>query len=393
MGLSRKLQECRSRARLTQQQVADVLRVPRESISMWEQGTRVPGVKQLEDLARLYSVTADFLLDESETAQQIEEREVLCRGLVEDASVHVEFKRWFDFLDSWADLLEQSGISVGNAGKPPKKLDRGPDFTDGRQAPTLAAETRKEFGLGEDAIPDLYTFLDEQHILVCKANLGDWQMGVQGISGAFHNHEKLGYCILVNTQNSLGRQSFTLAHEFAHALFHYNCRSVISIYKDPSPRESFADLFASHFLVSSKTLKRVIDNAGWSDRLDQYKIIELAHIFRVSYAFMLYRLRNEKHISDDQRIVWEKCSPTALAKHLGMDSEVFNKPNNPVLSLNRYPASVVQTVRDLISDDELTTAQAADLLDVSKSQIQSLLMTKMPPATPEERRELCEFPF
>ncbi|MDZ4837353.1 MAG: XRE family transcriptional regulator [Candidatus Melainabacteria bacterium] len=393
MSLCQKLQESRSQARLTQQQVADVLHVPRESISMWEQGTRVPGLKQLEDLARLYSVTSDYLLGKTELAPQVEEREVLCRGLVENPSVHLEFKRWFDFLDSWADLTEQAGLPARNSGKPPKKLDRGADFTDGRQAPTLAAETRKEFGLGGDAIPDVYTFLDEQHILVCKANLGDWQTGAQGISGAFHNHRKLGYCILVNVQNSLGRQSFTLAHELAHALFHYNCRSLISIYKDPSPRESFADSFASHFLVPIKTLNRVIDNASWSGRLDQYKVIELAHIFRVSYAFMLYRLRNEKHITDDQRKAWEKCSPTALAQQLGLDSDVFNKPGNPVLSLNRYPASVVQTVRDLIFDDELSSSQAADLLDVSTAHIQALLMTDLPPATPEERRELCEYPF
>src|SRR5581483_4783184 len=121
MSLCQKLQQCRSQARLTQQQVADVLHVPRESISMWEQGTRVPGLKQLEDLARLYSVTSDYLLGKSELTPQLEEREVLCRGLVEDPSVHLEFKRWFDFLDSWADLTEQAGIPAGNNGKPPKK--------------------------------------------------------------------------------------------------------------------------------------------------------------------------------------------------------------------------------------------------------------------------------
>lgn len=393
MSLCQRLQQCRSQARLTQQQVADVLHVPRESISMWEQGTRVPGLRQLEDLARLYSVTSDYLLGKVELAPQLEEREVLCRGLVEDPAVHLEFKRWFDFLDAWADLTEQAGIPAKNNGKPPRKLDRGADFTDSRQVPTLVAEVRKEYGLGGDAIPDLYTFLDEQHVLVCKANLGDWQTGAQGISGAFHNHRKLGYCILVNAQNSLGRQSFTLAHEFAHALFHYNCHSLISIYKDPSPRESFADSFASHFLVPVKTLNWVIDNASWSGRLDQYKVIELAHIFRVSYAFMLYRLRNERQITDEQRKIWEKSSPTALAQQLGLDSEIFNKPANPGLSLNRYAASVVQIVRDLISEDELSPSQAADLLDVSTAQIQALLMTDLPLATPEEQRELCEYPF
>jgi Zn-dependent peptidase ImmA (M78 family) len=360
---------------------------------MWEQGTRNPGLRQLEDLARLYSVNMDFLLGRSDVAPQIEEREVLCRGLVDDPAIHLEFKRWFDFLDAWADLTEQMGTPKRNTGKPPRKLDRGPDFADSRQASTLATEVRREYGLGTEAIPDLYSFLDEQHILVCKANLGDWQSSDQGISGAFHNHRELGYCILVNAQNSLGRQSFTLAHEFAHALFHYNCRSVISIHKDQSPRETFADSFASHFLVPLKTLNSVIDNASWSGRLDQYKVIELSHIFRVSYVFMLYRLRNERHITDEQRKAWEKYSPTALAQQLGLEADIFGKPSNPVLSLNRYPMSVVQTVRDLVFEDELSPSQAADLLDVSTVQIQALLATNSPSATPDEQRELCEYPF
>ena len=394
MTLSQKLQNCRTEARLTQQQVADVLHVPRESISMWEKGNRVPGLRQLEDLARLYSVSVDFLLGKEEVDSRPREREFLCRGLVNEPAVHMELSRWFDFLDGWADIIESAGLVWNNTGKPPKKLDRGPDFTDSRAAPTVAAEVRTFYDVGTDAIPDLYSFLDEQDILVCKANLGDWSdPGQTGISGAFHNHPKLGYCILVNAQNSLGRQSFTLAHEFAHALFHYNSRSLISIRKDSSPREFFADAFATHFLVPTKEINKLIDNWGWKARLDAHKAIELAYVFRVSYVFMLYRLRNEKHISEEQRQQWSGLSPAALAQQLGLDASVFNKPGSQVLNLNRYPASVLQTVRDLIQQDELYVSQAADLLAVSQAQVQSLLLSEPARATESEQKEVCEFAF
>lgn len=394
MTFNQQLQDARAKARLTQQQVADVIHVPRESISMWESGARVPALRQVEDLARLYSVSVDFLLGKDNAESLFKEREIQYRGLVNEPAVHLELARWFEFLDDWADLKEAAGVQSKNSGKPPKKLDRGADFTDGRAAPTLAAEVRTYYGLGTDSISDLYSFFEEQDILVCKANLGDWtDQNKQGISGAFHNHIKLGYCILVNSQHSLGRQSFTLAHEFAHALFHYNCGSQISIKSDASPRESFADAFATHFLVPGKELNKLIDNWAWKNRLDPLKATELAYIFRVSYIFMLNRLRNEKHITEAERELWAKQSPTALAKQLGIDAGVFHKPGTQVLDLKRYPMSVLQTIRDLIHRDELYVSQAADLLKVSHAQIQSLLLTDASVATDEELKEIYEFSF
>lgn len=394
MGLSQQLQKFRANARLTQQQVADVLRVPRESISMWEKGTRVPGLRQLEDLARLYSVSVQHLLGEAEEIPHEEEREILCRGLVPDPAVHLQLRRWFDFLDEWADIIEDGNFGPRNNGKPPKKLDRGPDFTDSRQAPSLAAEVRNFYNLGTNAIADMYSLLDELGILVCKANLGDWTDNSKvGISGVFHNHKKLGYCILVNAEHSLGRQSFTLAHEFGHALYHYNCSALISIKKDSNPRENFADAFATHFLVPAKELNRLIEACNWKNQLDPLKAITLAHSFQVSYVFMLIRLRNEKHITEDERKAWSSYSPSALAQQIGLEPGAFHKPGMQVLDLGRYPASVLQIVRALVSNDDLSVSQAADLLNVSHAQIKTLMFTEMPQATADEKQELCEFSF
>ncbi len=395
MDLAQRLHTYRSAARLTQQQVADVLHIPRESISMWENGSRVPGLKQLEDLARLYSVSVDQLLGDEKSLTSSNEREVLCRGLVDNPAAHMEFAKWFAFLDGWADIVESEEKPVGqNAGKPPKKLDRGPDFTDSRAAATLAADVRSFYDLGTNAIPDMYSLLDEHDILVCKANLGDWSDSTHsGISGAFHNHPKLGYCILVNAQNSVGRQSFTLAHEFAHALYHYNSRSLISTRNDRSPREYLADAFATHFLVPTKEMNRQVDNWGWKGKIDPYKAIELAHVFRVSYVFMLYRLRNERHITEEDRKQWSNLSPAALARQIGIDSDVFNKPGAQALGLERYPTSVLQSVRDFVLGDALSVSQAADLLDISQTQVRSFLLSKPTAATEAEQKQISEFVF
>lgn len=360
---------------------------------MWENGSRVPGVRHLEELARLYSVSSAFLLGKEEASENVSEREVLLRGIASNPNIHMEFNKWYDFLDEWAELISDIDTTPGDfKGKPPKQLDQGPDYTDSRKSATLAAQVREHYGLGTSPISDLYSFLDEHGVLVYKANLGDWQSTSNGVSGAFHNHPRLGFCIVVNAETSLGRQYFTLAHEFAHALFHYNAKSIISRHEDKSPREYFANSFATHFLVPTKELNRVIDQQNWRDKLDPYKCIDLAYSFHVSYAFMLYRLRNEKHISEHQLDDFRKQSPSALARKLNIDSDVFNKPGALVLKLDRYPPSVLQIVRDLINDDELSVSQAADLLSVSQANIQAFLKDSTEP-TEAEQRELAEFAF
>ena len=78
---------------------------------------------------------------------------------------------------------------------------------------------------------------------------GRHRQGQRGSVGAFYNHPKLGYSIFVNADTAPGRQTFTMAHEFAHALFHYPTVGVVSRKGDRDPKERFADAFAAHFLV------------------------------------------------------------------------------------------------------------------------------------------------
>jgi Zn-dependent peptidase ImmA (M78 family) len=359
---------------------------------MWETEARTPNMGQLRELARLYRVNVAYLLGEEELDEKLE-REVLFRGLAGNSEVRLELERWLDFLDGWAELLEDIGEHLPGPGKPPKKFRDLGQVTDARRAPTLAAEARDEYELGSGPIPDLYSFLDEWGVLVYRAALGSINEG--GVSGAFYNHPDLGYCILVNYDTTRGRQTFTLAHEFAHALFHYPSGGLISWKGHKDPKERFADTFAAHFLVPTKQLKRLAEDEGQRGGPDAYEALRLASYFRVSYATLLNRLL-EENVIDREYYDWIKGhSPSRMAWYMGMDPDEFNIPEHRVLYLERYPVSVIERVKQAVEDGNLSPSQAAGLLYVDVRTLQQKIkqLSDPPPAKDEEKQEFEELPF
>lgn len=388
MELKQRLQQLRNERDWTQLQVAAALKVPRELISMWEVGSRRPNLRQLEDLARLFSTDTEFLLGNRSEAEAIESKpKVLLRGIeAAQPAIKLEINNWISFLDDWSQLANIENTKK----KPPKKLDRGPDFSDIRSASKTSIEVRDYYGLGTFALPDLFAFLDEQGILVCQAKLGD--ISQEGISGAFYNHPVLGYCILINAQTSQGRQMFTLAHEFGHALFHYGASDcIVSVAGETSSREQFADAFAANLLVPSKGLKEIIEDTGLINRITEYDALQLASYFKVSYAFMLNRLLFERHINLDQRNSWQKLSPRSLAKQIGLNAAIFKSRIDEEPYLSKYPASVLKKVRELIEGDVLSVGQAAALLRLDGSTLQTELLEEPRTAEPDEQKETKEF--
>ena len=65
MKLSDKIWVCRKKAGLSQEALAEKIGVSRQAISKWETGEAAPEITKLPLLARTFSVTADWLLDDT----------------------------------------------------------------------------------------------------------------------------------------------------------------------------------------------------------------------------------------------------------------------------------------------------------------------------------------
>ena len=75
MNLSKKMYELRKRKGMSQEELAGLLGVSRQTVSNWELGETSPNAAQLLQLSKIFNIKVDGLLDEKEI--KIESRKIL----------------------------------------------------------------------------------------------------------------------------------------------------------------------------------------------------------------------------------------------------------------------------------------------------------------------------
>ena len=201
MSLGERLRSARENAGLSQHAAAQAMGIDRVNLSYWETEKRAPGLKHLQQAARIYGTTVAALLNDTQEAPHHETNLLTDHLGADEQSARHATRRWLTFLNDWADLREEAGdvlpgpfVSSIPEGRHPTPI------TDTRRAPTLAAQLRSTLQLGDDAIPDLIGLLDRMGILVSRADLGEHSR----ISGVFYNHPRLGAAILINACHVAG---------------------------------------------------------------------------------------------------------------------------------------------------------------------------------------------
>ena len=71
MRTAQKLQLLRTRANITQEQLAQRLFVSRELVSKWELGQRRPDIRMTRALAEIYNIDIEYLLDDEEILAEL----------------------------------------------------------------------------------------------------------------------------------------------------------------------------------------------------------------------------------------------------------------------------------------------------------------------------------
>ena len=75
MKLNEKIYDCRKKAGLSQDALAEKIGVSRQAVSKWETGTAQPELDKLAALAKVFGVTADWLLNDDEPEEPSAEPE------------------------------------------------------------------------------------------------------------------------------------------------------------------------------------------------------------------------------------------------------------------------------------------------------------------------------
>ncbi|MDR1013309.1 MAG: ImmA/IrrE family metallo-endopeptidase [Lactobacillales bacterium] len=142
------------------------------------------------------------------------------------------------------------------------------------------------------------------------------------ISGVYIYHKIIGHCILVNYDDDIYRQRFTVAHEVGHAILdgsQFNISTITNKGKrsDDQLAESRANSFAGAFLVPETFLKKIPDANTWNND----KIIDYSKKMAVNPITLAIGLFESKLISEEDK---EKYANIKLKKDEKVDSELSN---------------------------------------------------------------------
>lgn len=365
------LRTSRERANLSQASAAEAVGVNRVQLNYYESGRRQVPLSVAASLARLCGTSLEALLaSEERTSSGLDISGVLFRAAPRGlgGSAQAGLRLFEQRLCDYVELAKDMGMALSGPGRSPF----GPARAIGaKEAARSARQLRARLNLGSGALGDPFQVLDE-HVLSWRLSLGT--SFSESPSGFFYNHPQAGFCIVVNSQMTLGRQVFTLAHELAHAYFHsQHADVVVSMPGEDQGRELFSDAFAGEFLVPSDELRRVAGQlASFDDLANPALVVHLQRHFGVSFAMIRVRLLQERLITRSAYDALAETSPSRLAQALGYQVHPADMGSYDLHPLEALPTRVLLLVRAALDRKAITPGDAAEVLGTSTEEVRRL---------------------
>lgn len=352
-ALGKRLAVARKARGFTQAAAAELLGLARTTLTAIETGVRRPRAVELVRLAELYEQSVgDILAASSDSAQPSFETLFRAAGDIGgdegDATIAKDIQR-FEQLCRWYGELERMLEAPLPRRYPPVYRSEGPSIDQSAEA--IASSERNRLGLGDGPIGDLYALLEADIGLRIFAI----DVATPQVAGMFQVRADLGGCIAVNANHPEARRRWTLAHEYSHFLIDRN-RGEISILRSSRkipPQERLADAFAKHFLMPGVGLGRRFDEI-WravGGRVSPAEVLQLAHIYRVSFESMMTRLEELERLPRGtyRRLKAEGFRPHEAKRHVSLSSS----DPDPVLPLRYELLAVFAYERGLLTEGQL----------------------------------------
>lgn len=220
-----------------------------------------------------------------------------------------------------------------------------------------ASSIRRNLGEDESSPIDIFSLAQSIESLT----LVFYPLG-KNISGACFRGN-LSSVIAINSDMSVGRQWYSLAHEFYHLYFDKDIISTICSSKigGENENEKKADQFASYFLMPPAALYEAIQKfKNSSDRnLSIEEIIRLEQYFGISHQAMLIRLMEENEISSVDAASMQSGIISIAAK-LGFDVSLY-KPS-PEDKKRRVFGHYICQAENLLQADVISIGKYEELL-------------------------------
>lgn len=199
------------------------------------------------------------------------------KGITKREKANIEYSNKLIgyIIDRMADSIEFPDISL-----------RMIDLEDGFTPESVATYTRRYFGLKDEPVRDIISFLERNGIIVIELDYNiDFFDGVSFVTDAGY------YAVIINKNFSNDHKRFTLAHELGHIIMHSNPEFLIPDYRD---KELEAHRFASEFLMPSEY---IIDSLRG---LKLQYLAELKKYWLTSMSSIIRRAKDLRCISNDK---------------------------------------------------------------------------------------------
>ena len=253
-------------------------------LSLIEKGETRPSGDELLILANYYCHDfRDFLADDR--PEPFKQSEILYRkhGDSFTPADRRAIKEFLYLCEIEADLETEMGIRKKSFSHTPQGT-----FFKAHGEPA-AHELRKLLGYKENEIPrDIYTDFRNIGIHIFRRRLKN-----SDISGLFIEHPIAKHCVLVNYDEDIYRQRFSICHEVAHTIFDSSDAVVVSFrqYDGKDYSELRANRFASCYLMPPNKLPQV---SSWTTEL----AVKWAQEFRVSTSALAVALQQAEMIDE-----------------------------------------------------------------------------------------------
>ncbi|MBP5693778.1 MAG: ImmA/IrrE family metallo-endopeptidase [Bacteroidales bacterium] len=190
------------------------------------------------------------------------------------------------------------------------------------EADLLAAQFRSKLGLGLTEPICIKSLLMKLGVTAVFRPLSESSYGI----GCKSSGNKM--FILVNSNTTIGRQNFTIAHELYHFFFDEHPAPHMCSQYCNSITERNANRFASSLLMPREgILSMVCKEEVESRKVSLATVLRLENYFEVSRSALLFRLKDIELIDSKRKEELRKLPIKESAKDYGYDLSVYEKGN------------------------------------------------------------------
>ena len=323
--------------------------VTAQALGKYERNEMLPSSTVLMALADALAVPESYLISTSELELvDVEFRKLKVTGVKEQAALKAQVLKHTERYLEIEDILAAESTNW----KAPSNFPRRLSSID--QAESVAEGLRQAWQLGQDPIPRLAEYLEEQGIKVLPLPL---PKTISGMMAKVQRRSGRSVPVIVINSNHPGeRQRFTLAHELGHL--------VIETIEDVDV-EKACNRFAGAFLAPAAMVRTEIGPKRHG--ISPGELLRLKQLFLVSAQCLIYRLKDLEIITSSLygqlfvlmgKLGWRKKEPNEL----------------PPEKTQRFERLCFRA----LAEELVSESKAAELLDVSVNKLNSMVDLGVP---------------